>query len=169
MQATLQEQCPEDIKNFSQVIFFPHAQELSQLLKALPSLQKSIKYICSFAEPEIDKIECVATALLGAIAASTHENISVREILEKARSVSPNYIRSLSHNLTIDSEVARVLNSINNFTYNTDKGFLHWNYGDGIFTGTVSYSIDSEQFGKIQRLLKTICPQTFVELHDFLQ
>jgi hypothetical protein len=168
LQDRLSEKCPASIRDFSQVLYFPYEKGLSQLLEKYPDLKESIEYLCAFEDPEIDKIECVANVLLGAIVSSARENLSVREILEKARSFSPSYIRSLSGASTLDPQVAKILSNIKKFSYNTDRGFLHWDYGDGILTGTVSHSIDSEQFEKIQRLVKNANPTTFAEIQDFL-
>jgi hypothetical protein len=105
---------------------------------------------------------------LGAITSSDRSNLSVREILEKASAFSPSYIRSLGEELSIDPQVAIILSNIKDFTYNVSKGFLSWDYGGGIFTGTVTHRIDSESFGKLQRLVKQFKPTSFADIQDFL-
>jgi hypothetical protein len=166
LQDTLSEKCPESIRDFSQVLYFPYQKQLSRLLDGFPSLKEAIQYLCPF--EDIDKVECAAGVLLGAITSSDRSNLSVREILEKASNLSPSYIRSLGDELSIDPQVAIILSNVTGFTYNVSKGFLCWDYGDGIFTGTVTHRIDSEQFDKIQRLLKQCKPTSFAALQDFL-
>jgi hypothetical protein len=170
LQNKLSAKCPIAIRDFSQVLYFPYEKGVGRLLENYPDLKDAIKYLCAFEDPEIDKIECVANVLLGAIVSCAREHLSVREILEKARAFSPSYIRSLSGESSLDPQVVEILSNINNFSCNTDRGFLHWDYGDGILTGTVSHSIDSEQFEKIQRLVKNAnpTPTTFAEIQDFL-
>jgi hypothetical protein len=168
LQNQLSAKCPTAIRDFSRVLYFPYEKGLGRLLDSYPDLKDAIKYLCAFEDPEIDKIECVANVLLGAIVSCARDNLSVREILEKARAYSPSYIRSISGESSLDPQVAEILSNITNFSYNTVRGFLHWDYGDGILTGTVSYSIDSEQFDKIQRLIKNSNPTTFAEIQDFL-
>lgn len=82
--------------------------------------------------------------------------------------VKRSHLLTISGESSLDPQVAEILSNITNFSYNTARGFLHWDYGDGILTGTVSYSIDSEQFDKIQRLIKNSNPTTFAEIQDFL-
>jgi hypothetical protein len=166
LQSTLNEQCPELIRDFSQVLYFPYQKRLSRLLDKFPSFRETIQYLCPF--EDIDKVECTAGVLLGAITSSDRSTLSVREILEKASAFSPSYIRSLGGELSIDPQVANILSNIKDFTHGVSKGFLYWDYGGGIFTGTVTHRIDSEQFGKIQRLLKQCKPTSFAALQDFL-
>jgi hypothetical protein len=168
LQNKLSAKCPTAIRDFSRVLYFPYEKGLGLLLESYPDLKDAIKYLCAFEEPEIDKIECVANVLLGAIVSCARDNLSVREIVEKARAFSPSYIRSLSGESSLAPQVVEILSNINNFSYNTARGFFHWDYGDGILTGTVSHSIDSEQFDKIQRLIKNSKPTTFAEIQDFL-
>jgi hypothetical protein len=166
LQNTLSEKCPQSIKDFSQVLYFPYQKELSRLLDSSPSFREAIQYLCPL--EDIDKVECAAGVLLGAITSSDRSSLSVREIIEKASAFSPSYIRSLSDEVSIDPEVAIILSNVKDFGYTVSKGFLSWDYGSGIFTGTVTSRIDSEQFEKIQRLLKQHHPTTFAGLRDFL-
>lgn len=166
LQRTLSKNCPESIRDFSQVVYFPYQKQLSKLLESFSGLKEAIQYLCPF--EEVDKVECAAGVLLGAITSSDRSNLSVREILEKASAFSPSYIRSLGEELSIDPQVAIILSNIKDFTYNVSKGFLFWDYGGGIFTGTVTHRIDSESFGKIQRLVKQFKPTSFADIQDFL-
>jgi hypothetical protein len=166
LQNTLSDKCPQSIKDFSQVIYFPYRKELSSLLDSFPRFREAIQYLCPL--EDIDKVECAAGVLLGAITSSDRSSLSVREIIEKASAFSPSYIRSLSDEVSIDPEVAIMLRNVEDFDYTISKGFLSWDYGKGIFTGTVSHRIGSTQFEKIQRLLKQHHPTTFAGLRDFL-
>jgi hypothetical protein len=163
---TLGGKCPQLIEDFSQVLYFPYHKQLSRLLDSCSSFRQAIRYLCPL--EDIDKVECAAGVLLGAITSSDRSSLSVREILAKASAFSPSYIRSLGNEVSIDPEVAAMLSNVKNFAYTVSKGFLSWDYGGGLFTGTVTHRIDSEQFEKIQRLLKQHHPTTFTDLRDFL-
>jgi hypothetical protein len=103
---------------------------LSRLLNSFPGFKTAIQYLCPL--EDIDKVECVAGVLLGAITSSDRSSLSVREILQKASAFSPSYIRSLSDEVSIDLEVAIVLSNVKNFAYTVSKGFLPWDYGGSI-------------------------------------
>jgi len=65
-------------------------------------------------------------------------------------------------------ELADVTNVQKGLSYNLTKGFLHWEYGDGLDEGTLPYSIDSEKFKRFQELLKRKNPTSFEEIEAFL-
>jgi hypothetical protein len=124
--------------------------------------------LCAFSEPDPDKIECVATVLLGAWASTDKSGASVKEILETAQKCQPSYIRSFGQQMQIDTEVANILNQIENFTYNLTKGFLHWEYANGLEEGTLPYSIESDKFQRFQELIKRNKPTSFEDIEAFL-
>lgn len=159
---------PATLKPFSQVLHFPYHPSLLQVIEANQSFREAIIYLSAFQDPELDKIECVATVLLGAWVASHQSSVSVLEILQKAQQSTPSYIRSFQQNLQLDPEVAKIIGAIENFTYSLTKGFLHWQFQDGLFEGTLPYSIETEQFRRFQDLIKRQQPITFEELESFL-
>jgi hypothetical protein len=96
LQADLIANCPESIASFSKVIYFPYLPSIGRLLGIHPELKAAVENLCASDRPELDKVECVATVLLGAIVSSNDDQQSVSEILERARSCSPNYIRTVA-------------------------------------------------------------------------
>ncbi|KJH69608.1 hypothetical protein [Aliterella atlantica] len=164
----LESNIPTAIKEYTQVIDFPYDGELVKLIAKEPKFRQAIEYLCAFDNPAPDKIECVATVLLGAWVSSAKSQVSVMDILKKAQNSSPCYIRSFSQELQLDSEVTQILGKIPDFQYNLTKGFLHWEFKNGLMEGDLSHSIETPQFRKIQELIKTKRPTCFEELEDFL-
>lgn len=132
LKTRLDNSLPERINDYSQVVHFPYRSNIAKLITQQPDLYEAIKYLCAFSEPDPDKIECVATVLLGAWTSIDKSGASVKDILETAQKCQPSYIRSFAQQMQIDIEVANILKEIENFTYNLTKGFLHWEYGNGI-------------------------------------
>lgn len=168
LKTNLESSIPPAIKEYSQVIHFHYDAELVKLIAKEPKFRQAIEYLCAFDNPPPDKIECVATVLLGAWASSPKSQISVMEILKKAQESTPSFIRSFSQELQLDSEINEILCKIPNFKYNLTKGFLHWEFKDGLEEGTLSYSLETDRFRQFQKLVKKNNPTCFEELEGFL-
>lgn len=164
----LTQNIPNNIKPYSQVIYFPPEPNLIKIVAQDPDIREAIEYLSAFEKPAPDKIECVVTVLLGAWLCSDKSGVSVAEILNKARESTPSYIRSFSQESQLDPEVENILNKIDNFSYNLSKGFLHWSYGGGLEEGTLAYSIDTDRFRQFQELIKKNNPTSFEQLETFL-
>lgn len=133
-----------------------------------PKFRQTIEYLCAFDNPAPDKIECVATVLLGAWVSSDKSQVSVMEILKKAQESTPSFIRSFGQKLQLDPEINEILGKIPDFKYNLTKGFLHWEFKDGLEEGTLSYSLETDRFRQFQKLVKKNNPTCFEELEGFL-
>ncbi|AFZ59047.1 hypothetical protein H6G54_23485 [Anabaena cylindrica FACHB-243] len=164
----LQTNIPNDIKNYSQVIYFYFADSLPKIIAQEPDFRRSLEYLCAFDNPDPDKIECLATVLLGAWEAINKSKVSLMDILKKAQHCIPSYIRSFQAELQLDPEVIDIFDKIDSFTYNLTRGFLKWEYFDGLNEGTISYSIETTRFQKFQELIKKHHPTSFEELEVFL-
>lgn len=159
---------PDDLKAYSQVVFFPHGRALNQVIQQDPIFLEAIKSLSAFENPAPDKIECAANVLLGAWVACDQSNISALDILKKAQEASPSYIRALSGQYELDQDVKHILDSINNFSYNLAKGFFHWQFGEGLEKGTLSYSCDTPRFQQFESLIKREKPTSYEALEVFL-
>ena len=164
----LQTNIPNDIKNYSQVIYFYFANSLPKIISQEPDFRCSLEYLCAVENPEPDKLECLATVLLGAWVASDKSKVPIIDILKKAQNFIPSYIRSFQAELQLDPEVRDIFDKIDGFTYNLTRGFLQWEYFDGLNEGTISYSIETTRFQKLQELIKKNHPTSFDELEVFL-
>lgn len=131
----LTESLPAAIKAYSQVLHFPYESSLVKVIAQQPDFQEAIEYLCAFENPSPDKIECVAAVLLGAWVSSNKSGVSVKEILMKAQQSTPSFIRSFSQEWQLDPEVESILSKVEGLSYNLTKGFLHWEYGNGLDEG----------------------------------
>lgn len=164
----LNKNIPESIKPYSRVLYFSYDNDLPKIIDKEVDFKRSIEYLCAFEHPEPDKLECVASVLLGAWIASSKSTTSVIDILRKAQEFVPSYIRCFQTGLKLDSEVEEILNNIDFFTYKVSRGFLCWEFQDGLEEGILSYSLETERFQKFQELLKKNRPTCFEELEVFL-
>lgn len=164
----LNKSMPNNIKNYSEVLYFCYDNSLPKVIDKELDFKRSLKYLCAFDNPEPDKVECVASVLLGVWTASDKSTVSVIDILRKAQEFIPSYIRSFQAGLDLDPEVKRILSNIDSFTYTISRGFLCWQFQDGLEEGILSYSLETERFQKFQQLIKKNQPTSFEELEVFL-
>jgi hypothetical protein len=164
----LNQNIPNKIKSYSQVIYFSSEPNLVKIIAQNPEFQEAIEYLSAFDNPTPDKIECVVRVLMGAWLCSDKSGVSIMDILNKTQESSLSYIRSFSQDKQLDPDVENILSNIDNFSYDLTKGFLHWNYGDGLEEGTLPYSIDTDRFRKFQELIKKNNPTSFEQLEELL-
>jgi len=90
------------------------------------------------------------------------------DILTKAQISSPSFLRSFQIELQLDPQVKDIFDKIDGFTYDLTRGFLQWEYLDGLNEGRISYSIETTRFQNFQEFFKKNCPTFFEELEVFL-
>jgi hypothetical protein len=160
---------PQDIKKYSQVNHFCYDSSLMKVLDQETEFKKAVEYLCCSDSPDRDKIECVATVILGAWCSSDRPKVSVLDVLTKAYNCQPSFLRPLNRvDCVLEAGAKEILDSIEDFTYNFSKGFLHWAFKNGLDRGTLSYSCDTEKFAKFQELVRKNGPRSFEELESFL-
>lgn len=164
----LNQNIPNNIKSYSQVLYFPPEPNLIKIIPQEPAFREAIEYLSAFDKPAPDKIECVVMVLLGAWLCSNKSGVSLIDVLKKAQESNPSYIRSFNQELQLDPQVENILSNIDNFSYNLTKGFLHWSYRDGLEEGTLHYSIDDDRFRRFQELIKKNNPTSFEQLEASL-
>lgn len=166
--ATLEANIPAVVEVFSQVLHFPYSPDILTLVAQVPDFHAALTYLSAFEVPEPDKIDFVAKALIGAWITSSASNPSGYDLLTQAQSQSPQYIRSFQPDLDLVPEVKEILKNIEDFEYNLAKGFLHWDYANGLQSGTPPYSIETVPFRRLQERIKERRPTTFEELENLL-
>ena len=166
--ATLDATIPSMVRAFSQVLFFPHSPDILTVVEQVPDFRAALVYLSAFEAPEPDKIDFVAKALIGAWITSSAFSPLGHDLLTQAQSQSPQYIRSFQPDLDLDPKVKEILQNIEDFEYNLAKGFLHWDYANGLQSGTPPYSIETDTFRRLQERIKDRRPTTFEELENLL-
>lgn len=159
---------PALIQTFSRVLYFPYDFDILAVVDHVSDFKNAIVWLSAFEHPEPDKIEYVVKALIGVWVTSNGTSVSGQELLSMAQKQSPQLIRSFATDYELDPKVAKILSDIENLTYNLAKGFLHWDYANGLSSGTPPYSIETEAFNRLQERIKALNPKTFEELEPLL-
>lgn len=162
----LQSTLPKTIEENTEVLFFLYDSVLTSALSKNTEFFSAIEKIC--VNKDRDKVESVATTLIGVWIASGKKNITLKSILEAAIKSSPSFVRPLGTKFDLKETTKAILNNIKDFTYNTDRGFLDWNYKAGLETGILPYSCVTEKFEKFEKILAEQHPLDFNSLEPFL-
>jgi len=166
LQTQLTTDLPSNLRDFTEVSYFLYDLSIVKLIKQDPEFKASLSYLSSFEQPAPDKLESLAAFLLSIWL--TCPDTSVRGILTRLRQDRPVYIRIFDRDIQIDSQVNLILGQIPDFKFGFAKGVFEWDYLDGLETGHLPYSVDSEYFGRFESRVKTYKPTTFDDLEQLL-
>lgn len=166
--ATLKQEIPSCIHEFTDVLFFPKADTLNQLIlhPDYSTFKTVIERICF--SKDSDKVEALAKAIYGHWNDKKTTLFSVRSFLSEFQAVFPNYLAIVGVTTELLPEVVRIFDNIANFKYGIEKGYLSWSYGSGLDSGTIPYPINSETFLSFQRKVVAKHPRQFSELEGIL-
>jgi hypothetical protein len=134
---------PKSIENFTKIIHFPTANSISSLIHGNIAFKKVLIDVCAISNPSHDKLEALATIILGVWDASSKNKVSLESILSSCHNLNPNYIKGFSNR--ISAQLARILNSIEGFNYKIENGYVSWTFRN-TDKGIVSYKIGSSEF-----------------------
>lgn len=158
----LAEKIPDEIAPFSDVQCFRYFPSLTQAIYENPDFKQAIEYLCAIENPEPDKIECVAVVLLGAWRFMEKSDLSLLAVLEKAKTSTPNFIRSLGvEEIQLEAEVKAILDAIKFFSYRISRGFFHWEFFNGLQKG--DFRCDTAKFRRFTERIKQYQPETFID------
>jgi hypothetical protein len=110
---------PEDLHPKPQIIHFSTAETINALLKTNSDFKNVITRICAIKNPNLDKLEVVATILLGVWDASSKTNVRIADFYQGCIHLNPNYIVGSEHVLPLDVE--SILTSIPGVFFRSSK------------------------------------------------
>ncbi len=163
--ARLQKNIPQNIADFSDVIFFPEVDTINHLILIDDQFKALIGQICF--SNDIDKLEALAKLILGHWVDKKTTLSSVNEFLSSLEKTFPNYLARSNVAENLLPEVERIFSTITNFSFKIEKGYFSWQYHD-YDSGTIPYSVDSKEFIAFQQEITSKCPKQFDELEGIL-
>ena len=162
---TLKQSIPDSISNFSDVIFFPEAQTINQLILIYPEFKIALERICF--SNESDKLEALATILLGHWANQKTTEFSGKKLLSGLENIFPNYLAKAATVAGLMPQVKNIFSTITHFEYKIENGYFSWNYAN-LDSGFIPYPVDSHTFIEFQRKVIAKHPNQFSELEGIL-
>ncbi len=165
----LEQKKPSEITVYTNVVFFPSTESMTQIISSDKNFSEKIQYLCANKDFSIDKMECVAAVILGAWCANGQKKVSLRELLKRAKeAANPSYIRALEPVEPIPADVEDILRAVPGFSYWVEKGLFYWSYKDGLDSGNLLYTCDNASFKEFLEHIRHTKPKDFDAIEALL-
>lgn len=155
---------PSRLKKYTQIEFFPLHDSINSQLTNDAQFKSVVTDLCALSD--LNKLEALATCILGAWEATNKNNIPVSDILNSIRNMGYSYLKR-NIPLYISSGVDNILCNIPAFSYEIKGGYLSWTYGTAD-KGDIPWSIDSAEFRNIEAEIMKKAPKTFDDLENII-
>lgn len=152
--------------NYVKVVHFLGGGSVQSLIIHNEAVREELIKMCALQNPSIDKLETLATIILGSWDGSNKNDVSLDTLLDKCYLQNPHYIKGFDNK--ISNRLTEILKSVKHFTFNINNGFIEWKY-NGTDLGTLSYRIGSKEFEQFENDLfaeKNI--KSFNDLEQYL-
>jgi hypothetical protein len=160
---------PEEIKDFTEVVLFRDAPNLSKLINVEPSFKDAISKVC--AKPGTDKLVVAAAQILAAWRGyQSSVGVSVAEIMQKVllNVKEPTYICTFdTENVDIDQEVREILENIG-IVIEIVGGYLDLQYPEGLSRGEYRHALGTDGFKKFEKWVKEKQPSSWEDIEVIL-
>jgi hypothetical protein len=164
IQKSMAKKRPTALKKKVKVDLFPYHDSISKYIMHHPSFRNAVARLCAYKDS--DKLEALATCVLGVWVGSTKENITLSEILEKVRKINYSFLRS-DEEPVLNIHAVNILKAIPNFNFDLTGGYLSWSYSS-TDKGQIPYPIDSSNFRNIEAQIVSQAPTTFDQLENII-
>lgn len=156
----LQSSIPRDLRKKTSVFYFPSASSLLALLKYKP-MRDGLKALLG-PDSSNDHLVTVGRLLLGAWT-EAKAKITIKSMIEELHKSGAPLLRPLKPIAAIDPKLKAVLDSIPNFHYSLERGFLRWQYGS-TDSGYYGFHCGTSQFAAFTQRVISRRPRTFMDL-----
>jgi hypothetical protein len=156
----LQSDMPRGLEKYAFVTFFPPYESVSKLLKYKP-MRDALNALLG-PDPTDDRLASVGMLVQSAWT-EAGKVTTLKKLLEGLHKRDAPLVRPLKPVATIDSRLKAALDSIPNFTYSFQKGFMCWRYGSAD-SGCFSHHCGSQKFAFFTQRVINRNPVTFAEL-----
>lgn len=167
----LKAEVPDHISGYSSAFFFPYNESHPQLMYTFPWVREDFAYLSRNPRAAVIDASEVAQVLLGAWDCMAPKAL-VSEVVAQARSLSPSVLRALKSDEQateqLSAEIKMLLDSIPDFEYRIDRGFLAWSAMDSSTSGILSFDCFDDKFHAWQTKVLKLAPSTFEELEVIL-
>lgn len=161
----LDESIPEHISEHTQCVYFKDYPSVNQALLDGDELREALSKISSV--DETDKLSHLHTVMKGVWSDYKGYFSDVGSLIEKIEAIKPKYLRSGEEPLVLNSEVEKILNEIDGFSYKILDNNLSFEYScdKGNFEGFVDISSDEALTEFTNKVLENK-PNTFKDLYS---
>ncbi|SFD14963.1 hypothetical protein SAMN05518672_101746 [Chitinophaga sp. CF118] len=155
---------PAKLKKCTIIEYFPSHHSINSQLINNSQFRDVVSHLCAL--NDLNKLEALASCILGAWGSTNKNNIPISDILNRVRNMGYSYLKSdipLYISPTLDS----ILRNISGFSYEIKNGYFSWTYGTAD-SGSIPNSIDSTEFRNIESEIIKEVPKTFDDLEKIM-
>ena len=134
---------PESLNGKVSVGFFSTDTSIPNLIRTNEIMKEALKRICALQNPATNKLEALATIILGVWDASDKQSICLSDLKSDCLNINPNYFKGFENE--INEKLKAIFLSVNGFEYRVENGFIVWKYLSSD-VGTLSFAIGTKEF-----------------------
>lgn len=162
LQSSLVSTLPKGLRHCTNVFMFPYYETITKQILYDPAFRTELENLSAINNPTTDKLDALASCLLGFWEASSKKGILLSEIINKVENlgfsfIKPRVIHTLSHNSK------SILDVIPDFKYLESNGYFAWTY-KATDSGIIPYPIGSAEFNNIEKDIQLNKPTAFKDL-----
>jgi hypothetical protein len=161
----LESTVPADLTGLVKVLNFESAASLNSLIRSNSLFRRELTEMCALKNPSQDKLEALATIVLGAWDSTSKKKVSLSELLDKCFIQNPHYIKGFYNK--ISAKLEEIFSRIEGLLWEVEGGFIKWRFGRKD-EGVISYRIGSAEFEQWENDLFNATIVTFEDLEPFL-
>lgn len=166
LQTNLSTTLPKGLKTCTKVFLFPYHETISKQIQNDNAFKTELETLSALTNPTLDKLEALASCILGFWEASSKKGIVLSDIIGKVEKIGFSFIRPrVIH--TLSSMSKSILDVIPSFKYLAINGYFTWTYGT-TDSGIIPHQIGSAEFNKIEKDIQHINPKTFTDLEPLI-
>lgn len=162
LQTSLTTTLPRGLKNCTKIFLFPYHETMSKQILNDPAFKVELEALSALKNPTTDKLDALASCLLGFWEASSKKGILLSEIISKVENLGYSFIKPrVIHTLSHMSK--SILDVIPDFKYLESNGYFAWSYKT-TDSGIIPYQIGSIEFNNIEKDIQLNNPTSFKDL-----
>lgn len=162
LETSLKSKLPKALKSCTSVFLFPCYDTIYKQIINDGSFSSELQSLCALSNPTTDKLEALASCVLGFWEASSKKGILLSDVIDKVENIGYSFIKPrVIHNLSKASE--SILDAIPDFNYLQANGYFAWTFKT-TDSGIIPFQIGSVEFNKIENDIQVNKPKVFTDL-----
>ena len=166
LQSSLLMALPSQLRKCTDILMFPSHESIQKQILNDPLFRAELEKLIAFPSATVDKLESLATTILGIWHATNKKQIRLEELQSKLEEIGYAFIRPrIACNL--DPSTKDILDAIPDFRYVINNNYLSWSYKTAD-SGVIPYQIGSQDFVNIALQIHTEKPVDFLTLEKII-
>lgn len=166
LQTSLNKSLPSQLKKCTDVFMFPYHDSIQKQIINDPIFRGELEKLIAFPSATVDKLESLATTMLGVWQATNKKKIVLEDIQLRLEQIGYAFIKpKIPKNIDPNTEV--ILDAIPHFKYVVNNNYLTWSY-KATDSGVIPYQVGSADFVNIEMEIQTVKPVDFITLEKII-